>query len=308
MKTQQHTNIHCINFNKLCDEWVIYKKPRIKESTYSNYTFKMNKYLRKEFGEKSLYELLSYDMNKYVEKLQLKFSSKTIRDIMTVLKSILRYAERKYDIDFKLDLISSPLLYKKEVEIFNDRDKKKLEKYLLASSDIKSLGILISLFSGMRIGEICSLKWSDIDFDKNIINVNHTLQRVYLGKKDTKVVITVPKTKKSIRKIPLSKVLSNKLKPISKEYPKNAFVLTGLEDKFVEPLGYRYTYKIILNACHISYKKFHCLRHTFATKCVAVGMDIKSLSEVLGHANVNVTLDIYVHSSYKVKKKFIDKL
>lgn len=297
-----------ILFSKVCDEWMSYKKPRIKESTYSNYNFKINKYLKKTFGEKTLESVLKYDINKYIEKLQKSLAGKTIRDITTVLKSILKYAGRKYDIDFKLDLISAPLIFSKEVEIFEEKERRKIERYILKSNEIKDIGILISLFSGMRIGEICALRWSNIDFEKKLINVTNTVQRVYLGKKQTKVIVTRPKTRKSVRKIPLSKILIEKLKPMSREYPKNAFVLTGQENKLVEPLGYRYTYKQFLKKCHLKYKKFHCLRHTFATRCVSVGMDIKSLSEVLGHSNVSVTLGIYVHSSYEVKKKFIDKL
>ena len=103
-------------------------------------------------------------------------------------------------------------------------------------------------------------------------------------------------------------ILYENLRELSKKYSKEAFILTGREDRLIEPLGYRYTYRRLLRRCNIKYKKFHCLRHTFATKCVRVGMDVKSLSEILGHSNVSVTLGIYVHSSYVIKKKYIDKL
>ena len=106
----------------------------------------------------------------------------------------------------------------------------------------------------------------------------------------------------------MAKVLYDKLKPLSKQFSKEAFVLTGEEERYIEPLGYRYTYKKILDNCEIEYKKYHILRHTFATRCIAVGMDIKSLSEILGHANVSITLNIYVHSSFETKNKFINKL
>ena len=195
-----------------------------------------------------------------------------------------------------------------EVEVFSDKDRKKMEKYCIQSKEIRDLGVLISLYTGLRIGEVCALKWSDIDFEKKYIKVNHTLQRVYVNKRETKVLYDRPKTKKSIRKIPMAKVLYEKLKEISKNYDNEAFVLTGSTKRYYEPLGYRYIYRRILEKCDIEYKRYHQLRHTFATRCIKVGMDVKSLSEVLGHANVSITLNIYVHSSFETKNKFINKL
>ena len=124
-----------------------------------------------------------------------------------------------------------------------------------------------------------------------MLNVRRTVQRVYLGKNESKIIVTTPKSKNSVRKIPLSD-----------------YILTGSLDKCYEPLVYRYTYKVVLKNSNISYRKYHCLRHTFATRCIRVGMDIKSLSEVLGHSNIGITLSTYVHSSFEVKKKYIDKL
>lgn len=134
------------------------------------------------------------------------------------------------------------------------------------------------------------------------------MQRVYVDKDNTKVVITNPKTKQSVRKIPIARVLFEKLKEVKKQYGDNDYILTGRQNRFVEPIGYRYTYKKVLRECRIPYKNYHCLRHTFATRCIRVGMDVKSLSEILGHSNISVTLSIYVHSSYEIKKKFIDRL
>ena len=297
-----------IKFKSLIEEWLQYKKTTIKESSYLNYKFIIETNIKKEMGEKNLEELLQYNFNSFVEQLMEKLSSKTVKDIMTVLKAILKYAERKYDINFKISLISTPAQITNEVEVFNDKDRKKMEKYCIQSKEIRDLGVLISLYTGLRIGEVCALKWSDIDFEKKYIKVNHTLQRVYVNKRETKVLYDRPKTKKSIRKIPMAKVLYEKLKEISKNYDNEAFVLTGSTKRYYEPLGYRYIYRRILEKCDIEYKRYHQLRHTFATRCIKVGMDVKSLSEVLGHANVSITLNIYVHSSFETKNKFINKL
>ena len=301
-------NLEQVTFEELSNDWLEYKKPTIKESSYLNYKFIIRTKFMDEFGNKSVNFLLSYNFNSLVAKLMENRSQKTVKDIMTVLKSILKYGEIKYDINFKTSLISTPNPSGKEVEVFKEKDRKKLENYCIESNELKDIGIMISLYTGLRIGEVCALKWKDIDFENKCIRVTHTLQRVYVDKKTTKVLYDKPKTKKSIRTIPMAKVLYDKLKTLSKKYSKDDFILTGDEEKYVEPLGYRYTYRKILDDCNIEYKKYHQLRHTFATRCIAVGMDIKSLSEILGHANVSITLNIYVHSSFETKNKFINKL
>lgn len=215
-----------IEFNTICREWLYFKKNKVKESTYLNYKFIINKHLKNDFRNKQINYFKEYDLNKYIDKLKKKLANKTIIDIISVFKSILRYTERKYNMDFKLDLISCPTIYQKEIEVFSDKEKSKLEKYLLENQELKNIGILISLYSGLRIGEICSLKWSNIDFDSKLIYVNHTMQRVYIEKNKTQVIITEPKTKKSIRKIPIAKTLYNKLKEISINYSKDDYVLT----------------------------------------------------------------------------------
>ena len=224
-----------IKFKFIIEEWLQYKKTTIKESSYLNYKFIIETNIKKEMGEKNLEELLQYNFNSFVEQLMEKLSSKTVKDIMTVLKAILKYAEIKYDINFKISLISTPAQITNEVEVFNDKDRKKMEKYCIQSKEIRDLGVLISLYTGLRIGEVCALKWSDIDFEKKYIKVNHTLQRVYVNKRETKVLYDRPKTKKSIRKIPMAKVLYEKLKEISKNYDNEAFVLTGSTKRYYEP-------------------------------------------------------------------------
>lgn len=297
-----------VKFRKATDNWLLYKKHKIKESTYLNYNYIINTYLNKEFEKKRLNYFLNYDMNEFIDSLQENLSNKTVRDIILVLKSILKFAERKYNANFKLDLITMPSSQKTELQIFNDREIKKIEKKCINSEDIRTIGVLISVYTGMRIGEVCALKWENIDFSKKLISVTQTLQRVYIEKNKTKIIITPPKTKTSERKIPIPQILYNELKRLSSEYSKDAYVITGEENKFIEPRSYQHVYRKVLDDAKVEYRNFHCLRHTFATRCIRVGMDIKSLSEVLGHADVNITLNRYVHSSYDSKKKFMEKL
>lgn len=178
----QKNSINSINFNQLATEWLQFKKTKIKESTYLNYKFTIDNKFIKEFGKKTVKELLEYNFNSYIEMLMKTLSNKTVKDIVSTLKGILRYAEMKYDVNFKLNLVSSPSIYKKDIEIFSEKERKKLERYCFRSNDIKALGLLMSLYSGLRIGEVCALKWKDIDFENKLIYVTHTLQRVYVSK------------------------------------------------------------------------------------------------------------------------------
>ncbi len=304
----RNVHLYGIKFKKLTQDWLLYKKHMVKESTYLNYNYMINLYLNKRFGNKRLNYFLEYNINEFVDKLENdNLSNKTIRDIILLLKSILKYAERKYNVNFKLELISIPISKKRETKIFSEKEIKKIEDACEKSNDVRCIGILIAIYTGMRIGEICALKWSNIDFNKKLINVEETLQRVYLEKSKTKIIITPPKTKTSERKIPIPTALYDKLKERSELYSKKTYVITG-EEKYIEPRTFQHTYKKVLETSKVKYRNFHCLRHTFATRCIKVGMDIKSLSEVLGHSNVNITLNRYVHSSYETKKRFLERL
>ena len=208
----------------------------------------------------------------------------------------------------KLDLINLPRVRTHSLKVFSESDKRKIKAYCMNSENTKDIGIALCLYTGMRIGEICALKWEDIDLNKRIIYVRHTLQRIYIDKKNTKIIIDAPKSEKSIRNIPMSNMIYTKLKSMRENFSKDDFFLTGDSKSFMEPRGYQYTFKKMLKECKIAERNFHCLRHTFATDCISVGMDVKSLSEILGHSDVSITLNRYVHSSDKIKKRYLEKL
>lgn len=301
-------NLEKMTFKRLAEEWLLFKRSQIKESSYLTYKFIIEHKFIKAFGRKTLIELTQYNFNRFVEKELKKLSNKTVKDMVTILKEVLKYGEIRYGLNFKLSLISSPSVKRGEISILGDKERAKLERHCLKDYNLRNLGILISLYTGLRIGEVCALRWKDLDFDNWTIHVAHTMQRVYDSKKKSKVVITDPKTVSSIRRIPMARVLHDHLRELMPLYSPNAFILTGKTREWIEPMMYRYIYKRTLKLLRIKYKKFHCLRHTFATRCIKVGMDVKSLSEILGHANVSVTLNIYVHSSFQTKKKYINRL
>lgn len=296
-----------ISFEQIAMEWLEYKKISIKESTYCNYLFIIEKYLNAEFKGKYIDKIQNY--NYYIQGWLKKLSAKTVRDIINVLKSILRYYEDEYNSILQVKRINLPKLEKTRLKILNKKEKLKLEKYCINQYTLKTLGIIVCLNTGMRVGEICSLKWKNIDLDDRKIYVDKTLQRVYnKNKKHTNLIIDQPKTECSIRSIPINQKLYAILRPLRKKYKDEDYFLSGKSKEIVEPRNYQYTFKSILKECKIKPYKFHILRHTFATNCIEVGMDAKSLSEILGHSDVNVTLGIYVHSSDKIKKKYLERL
>lgn len=299
-----------ILFKTETNDWLLFKKNSIKSSTYYRYKYLIDKYILSYFNNKNIYYFVSYNFNIYIDYLSNILSPKTIKDILSIFKSILRYIERKYNMDYKLDLISTPKNNQEEIQILKDDEKVKLENYCLESNSLKDIGIVVCLNTGLRLGEICALKWKNINFKDNVIIINQSVQRIYRGKSNTSLQFDTPKTKKSIRKIPISKKLLCPLKELKKvnKYSGEEYLLTGCTEKYMEPRTYQRTFKKCLSICDIHDYNFHVLRHTFATNCVKIGMDAKSLSELLGHSNVNITLNKYVHSSYNVQKKFLDKL
>lgn len=192
------------SFDNIVEEWLVYKKMTIKKSSYSNYEYIINKYLRPYLQGKKIAELEKYDFNELINELNLELSPKTVRDIICVLKSILHYIEDEYGGKFKINKIIVPKLNMENISIFSKTEKNKIEEYCIKNNSIRELGILICMNTGLRIGEICALRWKDINLEKRIIYVQSTLERIYdENLKRTKIIIDKPKTKNSIRQIPI---------------------------------------------------------------------------------------------------------
>ena len=298
-----------MNAKRAINEWLGYKKITSKKSTYYRYTSIINDYVLPAFGNEKITKLEKYNFNDFVLSLSQNLSATTTRNIMTIVKSILQYINDKYDTHIKFNLIALPRANQEEVEIIAEKDRKKLEKHCLDNHSLRDLGIVVCLYTGLRIGEICALQWKDIDFKNKYISVRQTMERVYdVESKKSKVIIDVPKSKYSIRKIPMSTKLYNILISQKDMYDKDSYFLTGSKIKFVEPRNYQYMFAKCLKECKLPHYHFHQLRHTFATNCIKAGMDIKSLSVILGHANVKITLDRYVHSSLSQQRKYLNKI
>ena len=195
------------------------------------------------------------------------------------------------------------------MRVLSKTEQEQLCKYLLAKLEPCNVGVLVCLFTGLRIGEICALRWEDVSFSDQTILVQHTLQRVQDKSGNdvkTKIVVTTPKSNCSIRTIPMPDELS----VILAAYQRTSigYLLTNDEHRFIEPRTMQNRFKRALEASGVEVVNFHAIRHTFATRCIELGFDVKSLSEILGHATVNITMNRYVHPTLELKKENMKKL
>jgi len=302
-------------FSELVFIWIRKNEYRFKESTIVKYENLLKLYILPVMGNQKLSEITDVFLEKFCEQLlfcggekKQGLSAKTVSDVLSLLRNILSYSMDFQNIYFKNMSFKRIKPVFKEFRVLSQSEQKKLCKYLYENLNERNMGILLCLFSGMRIGEICALKWIDISLEDNIIYINKTMQRLQRKDKEkkTEIIISSPKSECSIRQIPLSAELLQVLKNMEKDA--DCYVLTGERKKYLEPRTMQNHFKSVLKKCNIKDANFHSLRHTFATRCIEVGFDIKSLSEILGHANVNITMNRYVHPSMKLKKENMEKL
>jgi len=290
----------------LCDNWLTRKEQYIKESSFVKYKSILERHIKPYFNEIPVNKIDEHTIEAFAKNLTVKgYSGQTVKITLSVLESVFLYS--KIDVSFKRII---PKKGQKEIHILSSNDRLKFEKYLLYGQDAYKIGILLSLYTGIRIGELCALKWEDIDLNAGTVKINATLQRIQdfkgISGNKTRIVITEPKTPSAKRTIPLPVFLIKKLKAID---PKNgsAFLLTGTE-RFTEPRALTYVFKKYLKESGVPDVNFHALRHTFTTRCIENDFEPKALSEILGHSSVNTTLGIYTHPSLEYKRESINRL
>ena len=296
-----------------CDEWLTMNRSRVKESTFAKYSNTLEKHIKPQFGNCTVQSLSSVMIEQFSHDLLYKerLAPKTVKDILIILHSILQYTRRQISEPLPVIEIIYPRIPKNEMRVLTVEEQKRFVDYLLEDMDGYKFGILLSLLTGMRIGEVCALRWENVDLDNQTIEVKSTMQRVRnfddANKTKTKISITNPKSDNSYRVIPMTEYTA-KLCTANRCDNPAAFVLTGSPDKFIEPRALQYNLKTYAEACDLEDIHFHTLRHTFATRCVEVDFEIKSLSEILGHASPKITLERYVHSSMELKRDNMKKL
>lgn len=291
-------------FRVVASRWLQNVYGKRKYSTYIKYKSIYDKYLSEiddmkmaEISEKNIYEKLTL--------LSIQDSDVLKDSVISVLNQIIKYGNNECGCHCKLVTRLKHSGKRKTVEIFNSMEQRRLLNVLYEDMDIMKKGILICLFTGLRLGEICALKWSDIDLDMKILHVSSTVQRIAVEGHKTKTILyeSTPKSECSMREIPLSGPAIRILVSIPID---GKYVLKG--NSPMEPRTYESKLKGYLEKAGIANKNFHTLRHTFATNCIESGMDVKSLSEILGHADVQITLNKYVHPTLETKRQHMDNL
>ena len=303
-------------FRDISLEWLNAKKPLVKESTRNKYINLLKKYILPELGDLSL-DCLTHDViEKYCDHLlcaggskKTGLSPKTVSDVFSVIRDILRYATKK-GIHLSLDINTIQIKqHTKEMRVLSRSEQEQLCRYLYSDLNPVNIGILVCLFTGIRVGEICALRWEDVSLSERTIHVHQTMQRIQNidgEKPKTKIVVTSPKSACSSRTIPIPDEL---WATIARYKSTNAgYFLTNSTKEVIEPRTMQNRFKQALRRSNIEPVNFHTLRHTFATRCVELGFDVKCLSEILGHASVNITMNRYVHPSMELKQQNMERL
>ena len=292
-------------------QWLENVRNTCKSSTYVKYRNVVEKHILPELGNYRIHQIETKIINIYCyQKLQnYALSSKTVKDILSIIKLIIKYA-KKFDVECNCDFESVCIKNSNfTIKGLTDMQSKKIRNFLKNNIDYVNVGILISFYTGVRIGELCALKFNDISFETNTMHIGKTMQRIQNfkgGKNKTDIIISSPKSRCSVRDIPIPGFILNLITE-NDLYKRDAYLLTGEIDKFIEPRTLENKFNKIASICDVENVTFHMIRHTFASNCIEAGVDVKSLSEILGHSSVNITLNRYVHSSMKIKKMNMEK-
>lgn len=317
VKYEVSTEVNQKIFRNYASYWLMKKKYEVRESTFANYCNLLNNTIIPCLGDipcenfnNKIIQQFAYWAKEKGGSEQKGVSEHYIKDCLLIIKAIIKDGQDENVFpDFGLKRIKVPktLMIESTKKTYTEEEYKKIIKYILDNISPRSLGVLIGIFTGMRIGEICALKWDDIDFKDKIINVNKTVQRIYNQLDEfekSKIVITPCKTENSQRSVPIAADLYKMLKALRTNG--GDYVLTGTT-KLIEPRTFRKFYTKMMNDCGVAPIKFHSLRHTFASINIENGTDVKTISEILGHSDIAITLQTYTHTSNKAKAKAIDK-
>ena len=285
-----------------------YIKPQLKRQTFKKYESIVRLHIMPFLGEYELIDLSAIELQKFVgDRIEKGLKSSTVNAIITVLKMSLKAAvetevvEKQYS-----DKIRRPKLIQKQIECFSIEEQKKIESYIIKTHNLKMYGVVIALYTGLRIGELLSIEWADVDTKRACIRINKTCYDSWCNGRYVKCV-DVPKTLTSIRIIPLPRQIIPFLKEI-KEKTHSKYVIIGKTNEGAQVRSYQHSFEILLKRLGISHKGFHALRHTFATRAIECGVDVKTLSEIMGHKNVEITLNRYAHCFMEHKHEMINRL
>lgn len=293
--------------------WMNDRKSDWKSTTCREYSYVLHKYVIPWLGNVKINSIDYQTMKNFVSLLlkeqNNELSANYLSYICSIVIRILFHMEKKYG--YGISAPANPVAKnrKNQVILPGEQALYKLEEYLIANSEKNAnLGILIALYTGIRIGELCALTWKDIDLKERVIYIRNNVQRVRrdgVGENKTHTVIQTPKTSDSVRLVPISPMLFPLLEKYQQE--ESNHIIQGIRNSWADPRTVQYQFQKILETCGLEHFNFHMLRHAFASRCIEKGFDAKSLSEILGHSDIRLTMDLYVHSSVQQKKMLMNR-
>ena len=274
------------------------------------YTLSLHKHILPTFGEHG--GLGEDSVQEFVlSKLRDGLSQNTVKDIVTLLRMIQRHGEKCGWAAHGQWRIRYPTGHEpKAISVLAKSDQEALTAYLERNPSPFNIGILVCLYAGLRIGEVCGLKWSDFNIRRKSLMVRRTVERIYLvdcATPHTELTVGPPKTKNSQREIPIGEGLMRILEPIAENAEADHYLLTNTS-RPTEPRSYRNHFSRLLKRLGIPPLRFHGLRHSFATRCIESQCDCKTVSSLLGHADISTTLNLYVHPNYDQKRLCIERM
>ncbi len=306
-----------MKYKEWLKEWLeCYVKPSSKQKTYIRYSEIVSQHIIKSLGDYEMSELTPLILQRYATELLQSGNIKTgkglsansVNGIITVIQNSLKEACAIGQISkYSADKIKRPKAREKQVTCFTSAEQKQIEQAILNCKKPKMFGVILCLYTGLRIGELLALEWINIDFQKGTLTVSKTCHDGKDGSGKFSRITDTPKTETSQRVIPFPKQLI----PLLRDLKKNSnshYVIAADSGKVISVRAYQRSFEIFLKKLGIPHKGFHSLRHTFATRALECGMDVKTLSEILGHKNANVTLNRYVHSVMEHKKEMMNRM
>lgn len=296
------------------DKWLSEMALTLKDSSKNKYEDILRRFIYPEFGEEELSGITNQRLLGFVSRLLTDGGAKkqglapaTVEEIVRVLNGIRVFAMRRdYAVSFSPDCVRLRR-EQRDIRVFSLGEEELLLRYIREHMALPELGILLCLFTGIRVGELCAMRWDDISLSERSMRVCKTMQRIRTdapGSRRTEIKIQEPKSACSVRTIPIPEMM---IELLGRFHTPGTFFLTGDDSRYIEPRTMQNRFKRILVSCGISDANFHATRHTFATRCIEMGFDVKSLSEILGHADVAITMNRYVHPSMALKSENMDR-
>lgn len=293
--------------------WLQAMETEVKASTYARYRMIVERHIIACFKDMPAVDLTAHKLSTYLREKAVHgrldgkggLSPKTVRDLGIVVKTAMKYGRKRFGLVNDIFEAELPAYKQRCIETLSACETTLIAQAVVAQPDISKVGFLLALNSGLRLGELCALRWSDIDFYEGVVSVSRTVIRIGDGNGKTKLIMQTPKSDTSVRRIPLPMDMVQLLKQF--RAAENTFLLTG-KNVPMEPRTYQYRYKSFMIQHGLRYRCFHTLRHSYATRCLESGIDVKTLSELLGHADISTTLKLYTHPSLEHKKQCVQRI